>query len=126
MSDCSDLIGRPYRRGADGTGDEIDCIHLVYTVLARLGIDAPSFNPAWYTASTPTVLRALLAWGIRVAEPRYDGDVLLIRQPAWAFAVTWQTGILYINTNLNRVAWSPATMFHDHHCFRSKDNLLMP
>jgi hypothetical protein len=120
---CNDLIGRPYRIGANGSGAEIDCIHLVYEVLRRLDIATPPLDPAWYEGgSGRTIARALLDWGKRVDKPSYDGDVLLIRQPGWAFAVTWQTGILYINRNLNKVAWSPSAMFHGHHCFRSRSN----
>ena len=45
-----DLIGRPYRLGADGTGADgaIDCIHLVYVVLERLNIPTPDFKDDWY------------------------------------------------------------------------------
>ena len=41
--------------------------------------------------------RQLMAWGSRVDRPQYDGDILLLPQQSWAFAVTWQTGILYVN-----------------------------
>lgn len=123
-SDCFDLIGRPYRLGADGSGSEIDCIHLVLEVLKRLDIPAPPFNPEWYEASKWQIARDLLSWGTRIAVPVYDGDVLLLRQTTWAFGVTWQTGILYINRHLQQVAWTSAQNFSGHHCFRSRDKLL--
>jgi len=69
MSDCADLIGLHFRLGADGTNGEIDCIHLVYTVLDRCQIPAPPFNSAWYEASWRMIARDLLSWGKRVAEP---------------------------------------------------------
>jgi hypothetical protein len=117
------LIGRPYRLGADGSGLEIDCIHLVYEVLRRMEIPAPLFNAGWYEASKWEVARDLLKWGARVAQPQYDGDVLLLRQERLAFAVTWQTGILYINRHLEKVAWTSAQSFTSQHCFRSRSRL---
>ena len=119
MSDFVDLIGYRFRLGADGSNGEIDCIHLVYVVLDGLGIDKPAFNPDWYTMSWRQWSRDLLRWGHRVAQPTYDGDVLLLMQDTPAFAVTWQTGILYINRQLKRVAWIPASNATNYHCFRS-------
>jgi hypothetical protein len=121
---CSDLIGRPYRLGADGSGDEIDCIHLVYEVQRRLGIAMPPFNAGWYEAGKWQVTRDLLTWGERVGEPLYDGDILLVPQDGWAFAVTWQTGILYINRQLEKVAWCPTQSLASRHCFRSRSRSL--
>ena len=122
MSDCSDLIGRPYRLGADGTGDDIDCIHLVYIVLTRLGIITPAFNPHWYTAPIREVVRDLNAWGFRVVQPEYDGDVVLLPQNSWAFGVTWQNGILYINPQLQQVAWCPFSVMPRCRCYRTKNS----
>jgi hypothetical protein len=122
--DCSDLIGLPYRLGADGTDGAIDCIHLVYEVTRRAGIEMPTFNPDWYEASKWQVLRDLLKWGERVSGPLYDGDIVLIPQDSWAFAVTWQTGILYINRQLERVAWCSAQNITTRHCFRSRSKSL--
>ena len=121
-SDCSDLIGRPYLYGADGSGPEIDCIHLVYTVLNRLDIATPPFKADWYTASKRQIVRDLLTWGRRIERPEYDGDILLLSEDNWAFAVTWQTGILYINRHLNKVAWAPASSFTAPNCFRTKSS----
>ena len=122
MCDCSDLIGLRYRLGADGSGGEIDCIHLVYVVLERLGIGTPELQPDWYTASWRTIARALLTWGKAVNQAEYDGDVLLLMQDTKAFAVTWQTGILYINSQLGRVAWCPTSSITNYRCFRSSGN----
>lgn len=122
MSDCSDLIGLRYRLGADGSGGEIDCIHLVYVVLGRLGIPTPRFRSEWYGASWRVVARDLLAWGNRIAGPEYDGDVLLLWQNRETFGVTWQNGILYINQDLQRVAWCPTSSITSCHCFRLKES----
>ena len=122
MSDCVDLIGLRYRLGADGSKGEIDCIHLVYKVWERCGIDAPPFNPGWYSASKTKVCRDLLRWGYRVDQPTDDGDVLLLKEDNWAFAVTWQAGILYVNTHLNCVTWGPVSNFTGFHCFRMRSS----
>jgi len=120
MCDCSDLIGRPYHLGADGTGTEIDCIHLVYTVLERLGIPTPEFNPTWYDSDLKTIIRAIKDWGNRVAQPEYDGDVVMLAHDHWAFGVTWQSGILYINRDLQKVAWCPLSTLPKCRCYRLK------
>lgn len=122
--DCLDLIGRPFQHGADGSGDEIDCIHLVYEVLDRLGIETPPFKQDWYTATTRQVARDLLLWGRRIERPEYDGDILLLRESSWAFAVTWQNGILYINRYLGQVAWGQASLFTAPICFRTRGRSL--
>lgn len=120
MSACFDLIGLKYRLGADGSNGEIDCIHLVYQALDRMAIPTPPFQTEWYTKPTKAVLRELLAWGYRVPKPLYNGDVVLIPQDRWAFAVTWEQGILHINRLSERVAWCPLASLTDAHCFRMK------
>lgn len=119
---CADLIGLRYRLGADGSNGEIDCINLCYRALEDLGIAAPPFNPDWYTASKKQILRDLLSWGVRVDRPAYDGDIVLFDQSGWAFAVTWQTGILYINRQLERVAWCSVHKLEKYRCFRTKNS----
>jgi hypothetical protein len=124
MSACADLIGLRYRLGADGTGGEIDCIHLVYEVLRRCQIPTPAFRADWYDARWSTIARDLLRWGNRIAAPAYDGDVLLLKQDGKAFAVTWQRGILYINRQTETVNWSSLHAITDCHCFRSRSRSL--
>ena len=86
-----DLIGRPYRLGANGTGADgaIDCIHLVYVVLDRLNMPTPKFKDDWYNQSVRQYGRDLLKWGSRIDQPGYDGDVLLLDQGDPVFAVVW-------------------------------------
>ena len=122
MSDCADLVGLRYRLGADGSDGEIDCIHLVYTVLERLNIPRPKFNEDWYNAPSYKVLRDLLRWGVRVDRPEYDGDVLLMTQGNWAFAVVWLSGVLYINTELEKVSWCSLRQLSAYRCFRTKSS----
>ena len=124
MSDCSDLIGMPYRLGSDGRDGKIDCIHLCYVVLDRLGIPTPVFNHRWYRGIKREIARDLYAWGYRVHNPRYtDGDILLLPQDSLAFAVIWDTGVLYINRQLEKVQWSAVQSLIQPHCFRSRNSL---
>lgn len=120
MCECSDLIGRPYRLGADGTGFDgaIDCIHLVFDVHRRLGLSVPVTRQAWYQGRY--VARDMLTWWRRIDVAEYDGDVLLIPQPAVAFSVFWKQGCLYINQISETVAWCPIGAMPKARCFRSK------
>ena len=122
MSGCADLIGMPYRLGADGSDGHIDCIHLCYEVWSELGIKAPPFKQSWYEASKWEVSRDLLNWGFRVKKPEYDGDILLLPQQSWAFAVTWQTGILYVHRMSEKVKLSSCRLFAPYYFFRRKEN----
>lgn len=117
-----DLIGRPYRYGADGTGPDsaIDCIHLVLMVLRRLGLDHPPVRQCWYDGNVMAIGRDLLTWCNRIDAPSYDGDVLLLAQQATAFAVYWNRGCLYINQHLKAVAWCPIAQMPRCRCFRLK------
>ena len=122
MLDCSDLIGMPYRLGADGSDGHIDCIHLCYEVLDRMNIDKPPFKASWYEAKKWQIYRELLAWGTRVESPAYDGDILLLPEQFWAFAVVWKKGFLYINRNSEKVQWGSVRLLTKHHCFRLKES----
>ena len=116
-----DLIGRPYRLGADGTDPDkaLDCIHLVYTVLDRLDICYPTFDSNWYGAPKRDVLRAIHNWGFRIPRPQYDGDVVLLPHINHAFGVAWQDGILYTAAMVNRVNWCPFQALPPCRCYRS-------
>ena len=54
-----------------------------------------------------------MSWGFRVKTAEYDGDILLLPQQSWAFAVTWQNGVLYINRQSEKVAWSSVRLFQE-------------
>ena len=116
-----DLIGRPYRLGADGSDPDraIDCIHLVFEVLDRLAITRPQLDPAWYTASKRVVLKALSGACFRIERPQYDGDVVLLPHKNYAFGVTWQSGILYTAAIVERVNWVPFHALPLCRCYRS-------
>ena len=120
ISDCSDLIGRPYVLGADGTKGPIDCIHMVYEALRVMHIPTPSFKEHWYEMPHRQILRDLNAWGIRIASPTYDGDVSVLpdSEMGWAFGVTWCSGILHINRALMAVNWSPLDLVPTSRSYR--------
>jgi hypothetical protein len=122
VSECSDLIGLRYRLGADGTNGEIDCIHLVYKVWERVGVTGPAFNPEWYHKPRRTVFRDVFAWGDRVKLGGYDGDMALMPQNTWAFAVAWSQGLLLIHPLTEAVAWCPLEKVGTAHFFRMKKN----
>ena len=99
------LIGTPYVLG------ETDCIWMTLTVLKSLGIDAPPLNPDWYQMPPIRWARDLLAWGNRIDEPVYDGDVLVAPYPA-GFCVVWRGGLFHICRERNAVSWSPLTLLN--------------
>lgn len=108
----------PFRLGGDGSDGTIDCIHLVYAVLADMGIPTPQLDPAWYEYPTVPICRALLTWGKRVEHPTYDGDVVLFDDGETAFGVTWQQGILCADRISRRVGWFPTAALPIHATFR--------
>lgn len=123
MSDCSNLIGVPFRLRSDLSDGHIDCIHLVYEVWSRTGVVGPPFNDEWYEASRRKILNDLYCWGYRIPRPSYtDGDLIVIPQNTWAFAVIWAGGVLYINQELKKVQWSTVQLFTKLHCYRMKSN----
>lgn len=120
-----DLIGKPYRLGADGSDPDgaLDCIHLVYVALERLDVPTPKFKPDWYTARRYTVLRDLLNWGNRVTQQGYDGDVALLPQDRWVFGAVWNQGMLHFGTLTETVTWSPLERLSAAaHFFRTKES----
>ena len=120
MFGCVDLIGRPYRLGADGTGADgaIDCINMVYAAQNDMDVVMPPFKVSWYEASRRQIARDLLAWGRRIPKASYDGDILLLRQDQPAFAVAWSQGALYVNPITEKVAWCRIEALLTYHAFR--------
>lgn len=119
---CFDLIGLRYRLGADGSNGEIDCIHLVVTVLDRMGIPRPAITQQMYEADGRRIARWLFEWGVRVTQASYDGDVLLLPADNRAFGIVWNGGILSIEQLSETVQWSPLRNWCACPCFRTKDN----
>jgi len=117
-----DLVGMPYRLGADGSDGTIDCIHLVVAVLDSLGIQRPEITPAMYEGTERQIARWLLSWGKRVAQPSYDGDVVLLSGQQKAFGVVWNGGILNIGDLSRVVQWTPLSNCAAFPCFRTRGN----
>lgn len=115
---CSDLIGKQYRFGANGS--EVDCIALVIQALDRMGIANPGVKRDWYSMSVRQVMVELREYTSRIEEPTYDGDIVLLASDPLAFGVAWQSGILYINRDLMRVDWKPSQCVSIRRCFRMK------
>ena len=115
---CEDLIGLEYVPAADGTDNKIDCIWLVYKVLDLLKVPTPAFNWKWYDNDSRLIFRSLLQWGKRITSPFIDGDVLILPDDNWAFAVVWQGGFLHINPITKKTAWSPLDMAGNCLAFR--------
>ena len=113
------LIGMPYELGADGSNGTIDCIHLVYAVLAKLNIPHPSFNQEWYVSDWRVVSKELAKWGYRIDKPSYDGDVVLLPHQSFAFGVAWQKGILCTCPHLAAVNWFPMDKVPVRRAYRS-------
>ena len=117
---CFDLIGLPYRLGANGTDGYIDCIHLVTVALDCMRIKHPPITEDMYDASSRQIARWLITWGNRITQPSYDGDVLVLPSQQRAFGVVWNGGILYINELSRTVQWTPPSSFTGCPCFRTK------
>jgi hypothetical protein len=116
--ECHKLIGLDYEPAADGSNGKIDCIWLVYKVLHSLGVTTPPFNWEWYKNNYRLIYRSLLEWGKPIRTPLRDGDVLVLPDDNWAFAVVWQSGFLHIHPATKKVAWSPLGLLGEHRAFR--------
>lgn len=117
---CDSLIGLRYRRGADGTNGEIDCISLVYRALEHLALRPPPFDVSWYDMPPRQILRELQSHTVRIDHPSYDGDITLFYGQWPAFGVTWKSGLLYINETLLRVDWKPLSSLSIRRSYRLK------
>lgn len=119
---CRDLLGRPYRLGADGTDKEIDCIALTVTALERMGIENPGLRREWYGMTPRQVLRELKRYTVPIERPTYDGDIVVLSGAPPAFGVVWQRGILYINQALMKVDWKPVGQLSILRSYRMKES----
>jgi hypothetical protein len=111
---CEHLIGRNYEYGGD------DCIHLVVDALKALGKNPPAVADHWYKLSPRGILRELTLYCDTVDLPVYDGDITVLAASPLAFGVTWQTGILYINQQMQAVDWKPAHALTIRRYYRMK------
>jgi hypothetical protein len=121
---CSRFIGLDYELGADGTGNAIDCIHLVLGVLDDLNIKRPAMDPTWYKGNRYKIGRDLADWGRRIEVPSYDGDIIVWTDRLFAFGVIWSQGILAISDQTRKVAWFPlrAVSLTDARFYRTRNS----
>jgi len=112
-----------YRLGGDGSDGTIDCIHLVYAVLAELDIPTPELLQRWYDYPRMEIARALLKWGKRVDQPTYDGDVSLLKGEQVIFGVQWLGGVMVVSQESARVLWCPTSAVELLHTFRHYSRL---
>ena len=105
-----DLIGLPYRLGADfarhGAGD---CLSLARTVLGFYGIATPQPQRAWYRrlrrGDTAVFRDELKRWGLPTDTPRLGTAALCQVNDGFGLAVYAEGGWLsYVGLE---VAWSP-------------------
>ena len=111
---CEQLIGRRYSYG------ESDCIHLVIDALQLMRMNPPAVQRRWYAMTPRQVLRELQHYCDRVDAPAYDGDITVLAASPLAVGVTWQTGILYINQQMQAVDWKPAHALTIRRSYRMK------
>ena len=114
-----DLIGIPYRLGADPIKHgATDCINLCRTVLTWYGIEAPVPARSWYRrlhAGDTTIFKEQLdLWG----TPGETGIIALVQATGNSFglAVYYGTGWLHCSSITNRVVWSPNVKYEARYC----------
>ena len=113
-----DLIGIPYRLGADPIRHgATDCINLCRTVLAWYGIQAPVPARNWYrrlhAGDTSIFKEQLDLWG----TPGETGIIALVQASnSYGLAVFYDTGWLHCSALINRVVWSPNVKYEARYC----------
>ena len=118
LSDPADLIGLPYRLGAEpARHGATDCINLCRWVLGWYGIEAPVPARSWYrrlhAGDTSIFKEQLDLWG----TPAETGIIALVQAgDSFGLAVFYDTGWLHCSTQTNRVIWSPTVKYEARYC----------
>ena len=119
LSDPVDLIGLPYRLGAEpARHGATDCINLCRWVLGWYGIEAPVPARNWYrrlhAGDTRIFKEQLELWG----TPGETGIIALVQATGNSFglAVYYDTGWLHCSAQNNRVIWSPNVKYEARYC----------
>jgi hypothetical protein len=118
LSDPADLIGLPYRLGAEPSRHgATDCINLCRWVLAWYGINAPIPKRSWYRrlskGDTTIFKEQLELWGI----PAETGIIGLVpANNGFGLAVFYDTGWLHCSAQINRVIWSSTIKYVARYC----------
>jgi len=116
-----DLIGIPYRLGADPLKHgATDCVNLCRTVLAWYGINTPAPTRQWYRrlrdGDTAVFWEELESWGYRTTTAAATTVALLKIGTGYGLAAYYEEGWLYCNAQMNRVAWSPFVSIEAVYC----------
>lgn len=118
LSDPVDLIGLPYRLGAEpARHGATDCINLCRWVLAWHGIEAPVPARSWYrrlhAGDTSIFKEQLDLWG----TPAETGIIGLVQASnSYGLAVFYDTGWLHCSAQINQVVWSPSVKYEARYC----------
>jgi len=118
LSDPVDLIGLPYRLGAEpARHGATDCINLCRWVLAWHGIEAPVPARSWYrrlhAGDTSIFKEQLDLWG----KPAETGIIALVQASnSFGLAVFYDTGWLHCSAQINQVVWSPSVKYEARYC----------
>ena len=121
LSGPADLIGLPYKLGADPfKHGASDCVNLCRAVLCFQGINAPSPTRDWYRrlrrGDTSVFVEQLNSWGspVMYASP---GTIALSQVgTSSGLAAYYDRGWLHCNAQTLRVAWSPAVNIAALYC----------
>ena len=120
-----DLIGLPYRLGADpNRHDAADCLTLARTVLYHHRVKTPEPQRSWYRrlrqGDTQVFKDELERWGEKVETPKI-GSVALCHSPlGYGLATFFEGG--WISFVESEVRWSPigALQVVEVYCCRMK------
>ena len=113
LSGPADLIGLPYKLGADPfKHGATDCVNLCRAVLSFAQIITPSPTKDWYRrlrrGDTSVFNEQLNLWG-RPVMYASQGTIALSQSAAgYGLAAYYDNGWLHCNAQTLRVAWSPA------------------
>ena len=109
----ADLIGLPYRLGADPFKHRAtDCVNLCRAALKLQGVDSPIPTRDWYRrlrrGDSEVFLEQLALWGVPALYAS-AGVVALSRVgKGYGLAAFYDGGWLHCNAQTVRVEWSPA------------------
>ena len=99
-------------------GDTVDCIALVIQALDLMGIDNPGVKPTWYDMSAE-IIGELNRYTERIAEPAYDGDIVVIAGSPPAFGLHGRAG--FSSSTVNQCEWTEAGIAVGiRRCFRTR------
>ena len=108
-----DLIGLPYRIGADPIKHgATDCVNLCRFVLAWHGISTPTPERQWYrrlrAGDSSIFIEQLELWGHQTTTATTTTIALVRVATSYAMAAYFDGGWLHCSTQTSRAVWSPS------------------